>query len=240
MENNETDFLSDINQFAKNFEYRLSIKNELLKLSLKEYNNVQTFDAINNWKLCLEMIGKGHLFKSKEVMLIIYCLLTDNCIIDSINGKHIDIDLFDVNLNKFSRFEVIDDQQRYVRLRIFPICDHMIIIDTRDLKKYKVYELYNIQIIKEYYGTHKADFDQIIKDIKLEPKFIGDIRDLVDDFKKLSIVYFQLNRDDEIEKLEKFMVQCHELECKIMKDYNCFYKQAKINKKKLTVSIKTI
>jgi len=239
MENNETDFLSDINKFSKDFEYQIFMKNSPLNLSLKEYCDVQTIDIINNWKLCLEMLGKGQLFKSKEVMLVIYCLLTDSYLINNINGKHIEIDLFDISLNKFLRFAVIDEFDRNIRLRLFPICDQMIIIDTKDLKKYKIYELYNIHIVKEYYDSHKVNFDHIIKDIKLEPKFVGDIRDLVDDFKKLSIVYFKIDRDEEIKKLEKYMLYCRDLEYKIMRDYTCFYKQVKLDSRK-TVTIKTI
>lgn len=231
MENNQTDFGSDINKFSNNIKKLIKINNIDINLDLTEYNNIKACETINNWEICLGMLGKINLFKSKELMKIIYCLLTDSCIINNINGNKLDLDLYDVALNRFLRIDVINEHDRNIKLRIFTVCNTLIVIDCKDLKNYKIYELHNINIIKEYYETNKINFDTLVNDIKLEPKLIACISDLEDDYKILSMVNFKKNDELIIKNFEDFLLHATEIEKKIQKEYLKFYKLVKINKK---------
>lgn len=232
MENNQIDFNSDINKFSNNINKNIKINNISLTLNLFEYCDIRSCEIINNWEICLGMLGKSKLFKSKNIMKVVYCLLTDSCVINSINNTKSDIDLFDVILERFLRIDVIDDKERNIKLQIFPICNTLIIIDCRDLKNYKIYELHNIKSVKEYYGTSKINFDEIINDIKLEPIFTSSINKLMNDYKTISIINFKKDDGIIINKLNNFLLHEMEIEKKIQKEYCKFYKSAKLNKKK--------
>lgn len=229
MENSQIDFNSDISKFSNNIKKLIKISNVDINLDLSEYN-IGACELINNWQMCLSMLGKTNVFKRKNIMQIVYCLLTDSCTINNINGNKMDLDLFDLTLNRFLRMDIINENERYIKLRVFTVCNTLIVIDCKDLKKYKIYELHNVSAIKEYYGTHKINFDTIVNDIKLEPKFIGSMSNLEDDYKILSIVKFTKNNESIVKTLEDFLLCATELEKKIQKEYKKFYKLAKIKK----------
>ena len=224
MSNNETSFIQDIEKYSKNIDEVFYTHNCDLNLNLIEYNDIQIVDIIKNWKLYLGMIGKSMLFKSKDVMKVIYCYLSDCKIVNSINNNHVDIDMFDNIKNKFYRLETVHEKERLIKIKRFPICNSMIVIDNKNLNSYKIYELYNIDLIKEYYGTDKVNFDRVIKDIKLDPFFVGDFNKLEDSFKILSIINYKIDHDQLITQLEKFLVNSKELEKCITKEYDNFYK----------------
>ena len=227
MESSQIDFNSDINKFSNNIKKLIKINNVDINLDLSEYNDIESCELISNWNMCLGMLGKSNLFKSKHVMKIIYCLLTDSCIINNINDNgNLDLDLFDLALDRFLRIDVVNENSRYVKLRVFTVCNTLIVVDCKDLKKYKVYELHNISAIKEYYGTHKVNFDTIINDIKLQPKFIGSISSLINDYKIMSMIKLTKNDELVIKTLQDFLLCATELEKKIQIEYNKFYKLA--------------
>lgn len=228
----EVDFNSDINKYVKCFIKDIVINNIDIGLDLREYNDKMIIEMLTQWQTCLAMLGKGDLFKSKEVLKIVYCLLTDCCTIDTINGNKMDLDIYDPVLERFLRIDVVDDKNRFVKLRIFTVCKNLIVIDCKDTKRYKIYELYNVDTIKEYYGDTKVNFDDIIKNIKLEPKFTGSFRDLNNDFKRLSVNNFVLDKDQLIETLENFMITYNNIEKKIQQEYNKLYKVIKFSNNK--------
>jgi len=226
IENNQIDFDSDINELSNKLQKSVKINNVNVVLNLQEYCDIKSCDVINNWKLCLGMLGKMHLFKRKNIMKVVYCLLTDSCVINNVNGNKIDIDVFDVILDKFLIVDVIDETERNIKLRVFTVCNTLIIIDCKDLNKYKIYKLHNVYLIKEYYGINKINFDTIANDIKLEPMFVGSIDELEDDYKKMSIINFKKDNGIIIDKLIRFLSYEMEIEKKIQKEYIRFYKLA--------------
>lgn len=227
MENNQTDFSSDISKFSNNINKSLKIGDVDINLDLSEYNDIKAIEVINNWETCLGMLGKQHLFKSKEIMKVIYCLLTDCYVINSINGTKLDLDLYDMTLDKFLRIDVIDGKNRDIKPRVFTVCNALVIFDCKDLKNYKIYELYNVSGIKEHYGS-KVNFDMIIREMNLEPRYTGSISKLEDAFKEMSVINFKKDNDKIINNLEKFLLNATELESKIQKEYGKFYKIVKM------------
>lgn len=228
MENNQIDFISDINQFSKIINKHIIINNVNINLELTEYSNIKTCKTITNWELCLGILGKYSLLKTKEVMKIIYCLLSDCCIINNINGNKMDIDLFDVELDRFLRLDVVDEVKRIVKLKIFTVSNTMIVIDCKDLNKYKIYEIHNLETIKAYYKTSKVDFDTLIKDIKLKPKYIGSINELCNNYKIFALTNFKKDNGKIICDLENFLKNAIIIEKQINREYNKFYKEAMI------------
>lgn len=215
----DTNFNSDIKQFAIPINKKLCIQDIALDLKLQAYNNVKTVKLINEWFTSLSYMGKGNLYQSKEASAIIYCLLSDACIIESINEAKVNIDLYDLVLDRFYQFDTINKKSRTVRIKIFPICNTLIIFDWFNYPKYKIYELYNTDQVKEYYDNKKIDIDTVIKDLSLKPKFCGDVNDLLEDMKVLSVNKVIINKEKNIRVLEDFMKQYQSLEKQVQNEY---------------------
>ncbi len=225
MENNQIDFISDINKFSKIINKHVIINNTDINLELTEYSDIKTCKIITNWELCLGILGKYNLLKTKEVMKIIYCLLSDCCIINNIDGNKMDIDLFDLELDRFLRLDVVDEKKRTIKLKIFTVSNTMIVIDCKDLNKYQVYEIHNLDTIKGYYKSSKINVDTLIKDIGLTPKFIGSICEIRNNYKVFALNNFKKDNGRIIHDLEIFLTYMTNIEKQIKKDYNKFYKE---------------
>jgi hypothetical protein len=233
METDEVDFNSDIEKYGNNFIKSLSINNVNININLIEYNDINIIDMINNWNMCLNMLDKSFLFKNKNVMKIIYCLLTDCCVIKNINGNNLDLDLFDPVLEKFLRVDVVNEKSRDIRLRVFTVCNTLIIFDCKDLSNYKIYEIFNIDQIKKHYDSHKINFDKLINEMKIEPKIKSNLNNLTNDFKKHTVSNCIKNdKEDIIIKLDKFLLTYNKMEKKIQTEYIKFYKSIIIHRKK--------
>ena len=186
MDETQIDFKSDINKFSDNKNKLVRINNLDINLNSLYYENKNLLEVFQKWLTCFEILGKGNLFRSKSIIKILYCLLTDCSSIITINNIKTELDLYDESLERFLRIEVIDKNNRFIKIKIFPICDSMVIIDCSDFKSYKIYELHNLQLIKKCYGTNKINFDLIKNNIGIYPTFIGNITNLQNDFKCLS------------------------------------------------------
>ena len=222
---NDLDFNSDIKQFSTNYKEKLCIQDTVLNLELEGYNNKGTIEVINRWQLCLSYLGKGNLLESKDASSIIYCLLTDACLLRTVNDSKVGLDIYNPIVSRFYQIECVTKKNRSVKLKIFPICNTMIIFDWQNYPEYKIYELFNLDQVKEYYGKKKVVWDQIIKDINLKPKFCGHSSTLDEDLKRLSIDNIIKNKDREksIQILEDFMKQCKILEKQIQLEYKNLY-----------------
>ena len=220
----EISFGSDIKELCTNIILPMYIKGTNISLKLNQYNNKETIETIKKWQSCFALLGKGNLIQSKDTSLIIYCLLTDACIIENIDGNKVDIDLYNPVLERFYQMESVNQKHRDIRIKVFPICNTIVIFDWLEYPTYKVYELYNTEQVKEYYQNRKVNFDTIGKDINLQPKFIGSIKSfehLYNDFKILSVDRFVITdyKESQIKILEEFMKQWKKLEKEIQKEY---------------------
>ena len=219
----EISFNSDIKQHATNFNYQVKIQDTVLNLNLDGYNNINTYETLKKWQTCFSLLGKGNLYPSKDVSIILYCLLTDASLIKTINNNKVNIDLYNPVIDRFYGLETITKLNRNIKLKIFPICKTLVIVDWKGFPTYKVYELYNLDQVKEYYENKKANFDTIIKDINLKPKYIGQVNK--SDFKALSINNFVIDKQKIIKMLEDFMIKYKKLERQIQKEYKRAFKK---------------
>lgn len=224
MDSDQIDFNSHINKYTINLNKLIKINNIDINLDLTCYDNVNLVDIIKEWQTLFGIIGKPNLFKKNNVIKVLYCLLTDCCTINNINGIKMDLDFYDFNLNRFLRFNVLDEKNRNIKLRIFTVCNILIVIDCRNMNQYKIYEVYNLDKVKNHYQKQKINFDILISDIKLEPIFIGNIDNIEENFKKLSIAKIKINKFKIIDSLEKFIYYNGQLENKIQKEYTQFSK----------------
>lgn len=227
---NEVNFKKEIMKFSGRINKMIKINDIQLNINLSNFDNSDLIEEILNWKLLLGMIGKSELFRDKFVIKIIYCLLTDNCVINNINNNVMDLDLFDIKKNSFLRLEVIDKNNRNIKIKIFTVCDSLIVFDCKDMNNYKIYELYNLKNLKDYYGSNKINFDTVSKDLKLNHVFNGDIDDLSNNFKKLTSKGVNKDKTQLIDYLTKFLSDYEDLEKKIQLEYNKFYKKFQIKK----------
>ena len=216
---NEINLKGDLSGHCQQIFYNYSINNTDLNLSLTSYNDIGIIDILYKWQSCFGLLGKGNMFHSKDISKTIYCLLTDSCILTSIDNDKVDIDLFNTITNRFYQINVLTKARRKIKLKIFPICDTLIIIDWKNFPNYKIYELFNIGLVKEYYKNKKVIFDTIIKDIKLKPKYSGNVNELTNDFKILSVNKIIIDKEKNIENLENFLSAYASLEKQIQREY---------------------
>ena len=215
MENN-INFKTEIEKKSILITTKIVINNYEVDIQLIKFKQ-SVCEIFLNWQTVFGMIGKNK--KSSYVIKILFCLLSDYCIIKSINKDKCGLDLYDPELDRFTRLEVVDEKKRDIKLKIFNICNHMIVIDCRDMKKYSVYELQNCKLLKDYYENYKINMDDIILTLKLKPVFTGDIKNLLNDFGILSTEKKELDYDEYIDNLEKRTKELNLLENKINKLY---------------------
>ena len=225
---NEITFNSDIKELSTNINKNIYVLDQTLTLSLNAYNNKDTIDVLKKWQSCFALLGKGQLLQSKDASTIIYCLLSDALSIDMINYAKVNIDLYDPILNRFYLVESLTKKHRNIRLKVFPICNTMIVFDWSLYPIYKIYELYNTDQVKEYYESKKVNFDKIVKDLGLVPKFIGKV-DSLDNlytyFKKLSVNNLEDYKEKHIKVLEDFLRKYRVLEKQIQSEYKKYFKK---------------
>lgn len=197
----ELDFYNDINELSQNID-----KTKLnIKLNLQLYDNANIIDTILKWKTCFEILGRKDLFMTPKIQKIIFCLLSDCGIINYINNnENTNLALYDTINESFWGFNCIDNDNRFIKIKLFNVCDKMIVVDMGKYPVYKIYYLYNLSVVKNFYGSQKVNFDTIIKDISLEPVFIGNINNLKDDYKKLSVSKFELCNKQYIDYIKSY------------------------------------
>ena len=206
------DFYNDINKFSENITKTLGPN---IKLDLQLYNNKNIIDLMLKWKMCFELLGKNTLFLSKNIQKIIYCLLSDCAIINLINDTKIKLPLYDMKCQTFLGFDVVNSVNRFIKIKIFNMCDRMVVIDCKNYPNYKIYDLYNLKLIKDYYKSSKVNFDIIIKNICLLPTFVGDVNNLLNDFKKLSINNLTICNTKNLKFVEEYLKNMRKIDTEI-------------------------
>lgn len=209
------DFYKDINNFSTN----TIMSHDGMKLNLQSYNDVNVIELILKWKQCFDFLGKGGMFVSKKVQLIIYCLLSDYSIINFVNKEPTNLALYNTITQSFFGFDVVN-ANRIIKIKLFNVCNEMVIIECCKYPVYKIYNLHNLNIIKEFYGTSKINFDTVKKDICLLPVFIGNINNLKNDFKKLSVYNFNTPNRRNVMYMELCLKKEREIEKKITDTQN--------------------
>lgn len=209
------DFFNDINKLSKN----IDIPNDI-KLNVKSFTDITTTNLILKWRQCFQFLGKEHLFITKKIQKIIYCLLSDCTIINSVNGQDTNLTFYDTTHKSYYGFDVINNDNRIVKIKLFNVCNQMVIIDCKQYPTYKIYHLYNLDIIKEYYGTSKINFDNVIQSICVMPIFIGNINNLVTDYKTLSLDKFKISYKRNVIFVLSYLEKTRAIENEIIKVQN--------------------
>ena len=225
MEDNKISIKHDLDKYKSVYEKLIIINDIDINLNLFKYEDSTLPEIIQKWLTCFEILGKSNLFKTKSIIKILYCILTDCFTINTINEQKMDLDLYDAIIERFLRIEVVDIERTF-KMKIFTVCNSMIVVDCRDMTKYKIYEVYNLQLLKQFYQTNKIDFDILVKDLNLEPIFIGNINNLCHDYKILSKNNYVIDKNQIINKLQKYTTHCKHLEFELQHKYNLFYKEA--------------
>ena len=182
---NTIDFKSAIKPDSKTFIKNTIVNNYEVSLSLEKFSR-KVCDTFLHWQMLLGMLGKSasDIFFCK----ILYCLLSDCCFVNSMNDNPVELDLYDDVLERFVRLDTIDKQNRMITIKIYNVCDTMIVLDfDAKNKQYKMYEIYNLPLIKSSYKSKRINFDILAKDLELEPFFTSSIQNLKNDYKKLSV-----------------------------------------------------
>lgn len=179
----QLDFSTEISKYGNRIRKEITINNCSKILSLTQYSNSKACDVINDWMESLSMMNKTSLFKNKYIMRIIYALLTGYHVINLINSEQVPLDIYDENTERFIIVETITNKDTEIKLKL---CSTMIIFDCTDLNDYKIYELYNINLVKQYYNNNKVSFNDIIKDINLIPIYKGSVNNLEADINIMS------------------------------------------------------
>lgn len=206
------DFASDIKSQTYTFNKIVKINNFNLNIQLVSYKE-DVCDIFSNWQTILQMLGKNN--KSENIIKILYCLLSDCYSIKTIQNEKSILDLYDIGLEKFVRVGVVNEKNRIIKIRVFNVCDSFIIIDCKDMKNYKVYELNNLLELKSYYESNKINFDKIVKELNLRPFFMENIKNLKSNYKILSINRRRLDKCKYIESLSKYIKDQNVIEKKI-------------------------
>lgn len=220
---NTVDFHRDIYKYAKMINKQININSANITLNLFEFNDEGICDCLLKWELCLGILNKHNLIKTKHIFKIIYCIIYNCNIINNINGKIFDLDIYDDILERFLRLETVDELNRIVKLRVFTVCNVMIVIDCKDLNNYKIYEIYNIDSIKKYYGNSKINFDSFIKIMNLKPIYSGSLYNIKTDFGVLAHNLIEYNYKKFVDVLDNFIKHDINIEKQIMKEYNKIY-----------------
>lgn len=180
IQSDATNFNTDMKKYSTQKCIEVNISNVNITLNTTHYRKKSACETFLKWYDCLTIMGKNLI--NKNTMKLVFCLLSKYCIVNDFNGIEIDIDLYNPLTNTFANFAIIDYNKTEIKLKPFTVCDMMIIIDCRNMSRYRVYELFNIQELKKHYGG-KIDFDKLTDELHLLPYLICNIRDLALDFK---------------------------------------------------------
>jgi hypothetical protein len=211
------DFYNDINKYSTNIIKNYDINT---KLDLQQYNDNNIVKLLLKWKSCFEFLGKNPLFISKPIQKIIYCILSDCSIINYINKTLTNLSLYDELQQDFWGFDVVININSIIKIKLFNVCDRMVIMDCTKYPIYKIYHLYNLSMIKDLYKTSKINFDIIKRDMCLVPMFVSNINNLFNDFKKLSASNFNMNLKRNMMFVESYVKRVKVLEDQILKVQN--------------------
>ncbi len=139
--------------------------------------------------------------KTKGVIKILYCLLSDNYQIERLSKAKSPIEFYNPIIDKLHKLVVINEQ-RIFKLKKLSLVDSLIIFDCKNMNNYKIYEIYEPARLKKIYGN-RVRIEELIKDIKIEPIFIGDVNELENNFKILSYPNFKQNKKVYLTKIVK-------------------------------------
>lgn len=213
------DFHKDIYRHSKNISKTINLNSTNVMLNLLVFNDKEICDCLLKWELCLGILNKHNLIKTKFIFKIIYCILYNCNVIDNINGKLFDLDIYDDVLERFLRLETIDEINRMIKLRVFTVCNTMVVIDCKDLSNYKIYEIYNVDSIKKYYESSKINFDSFIKIMNLKPIYSGSLYEIKANFGRLAHDLIEYNYGKFIDILDNFIKHDINIEKQIIKEY---------------------
>lgn len=213
---NNLNFLSDINKYSSNNKKNIKFNNIELSVETTRYDNRDIIPVIDNWKSCLELLNRSHILVEKEFMKIIYAILSDAVVINTINGIENKIDFYNSYLDIFMNLETVNKSRRIIKVKPLIICNTLIIVDCKNLESCRVYEIYDIDNIRDYYQDSKIDFDCLRDDLQLTPKVKFDLNRLNKYFKILSSKNAGYNMTVSIKQLQKYIEYQNELERRML------------------------
>jgi hypothetical protein len=194
--NDQINFKSDINKYVshekKYISRLLNGQNESIELELSCYDDKKNVKVYLDWRIFLETVGtigcseKINLStKSIHFIKILYCLISDACIIDSMCQIKSPIECYDPIRDKLIRIIILTEDKREIKFKKMSLADILVIFDCQDMKHYKIYEIYHPLFMKKIYGS-KTTMQELMRDLNLQFIFEGHISQLEEDFKKLS------------------------------------------------------
>jgi hypothetical protein len=227
----QVDFGSLVSQYISKYDKIIHYNNSNIGINFIDYSHQKIIEVIKEWKTLLSLIGKQNLFIKKNIVHVIYSILSDLPIIEKINNHATDLHFYDHIMNRFLRIDYVTETNRYFKIKIFNVCNTLTLFDFNHSNKYKIYEIYNLNQIKEYYGSKKINFDQLAQDLALEPIYSSNIVNLNEDRHKLSIENKNniLDKSFIIKTYTKFIKKNNQLEKKIQKWHQEFIKLKKID-----------
>jgi hypothetical protein len=113
-------------------------------------------------------------------------------------------------------FDTVNNKNRIIKIKLFNVCNKMVIIDCKQYPKYKIYNLYNLDIIKSHYKTQKINFDELVEYLCLFPIFIGNINNLEIDYKRISKLNENTCNIINILHVENYLIFVRKIEKKII------------------------
>lgn len=227
----QVDFESLVSQYISKNNKIISCNGSNISIDFIDYSHPKIIEVIKEWKTLLSLIGKQHLFIKKNIVHVIYSILSNLPTIEKINNHISDLHFHDHIINRFLRIDFVTETNRCFKIKIFNVCNTLILFDFSHSNKYKIYEIYNLYQIKECYGSKEINFDQLAQDLALEPIFTSDINKLNDDYHKLSIENKNniLDKSFIIKTYTKFLKKSNQLEKEIQKWHQEFIKSKKID-----------
>jgi len=232
MERNQLSFNTDIAPYVTQISKTVKIENTNFTLRANVYEDKEIIRVIEDWKTCLDMMGKTELFKNPNIMCIIYCMMTDCVIINDINRIETPIDMFNMALEKFLLFSMVDDANRNIKIRMFPIVNTMIVIDAHTLKQCLIYEVHNLAKVKAKYGK-TVNFDKLRDDLGLKPSGLFTISTIRECYKKYASSNISYDYMHIVKNLDKLLKHSNEVEQRYQMEYRKFYKLFKLNAYKI-------
>lgn len=222
---NNLNFLSDINKYSSSNKKNIKFNDVNLSVETNQYNDRNIIPVIDNWKSCLELLNRSNVLVEKEFMKIVYAILSDAVVVNTINGLENKIDLYNSYLDIFLNLETVNKSRRIIKMKPLIICNTLIVVDCKNIDLCCVYEIYDIDKVKDYYKDSKIDFDRLIDDLHLTPKVKFSLNHLNKYFKILSSKNVEYNMTVTIRQLQKYIEYQNELEKRISSEYDKLFDQ---------------
>lgn len=206
------DLRAELNKITIKINNTIKYKGHLLNLTIIDYTK-NIIGILNDWKICLSFMGKNKIFQDIYIVEIIFCLLSDYKYVHNINNKEVPLHLYNPILNELTNLAVVNEKRNF-KFKLYNISNSLIIFDfTQD--NYKIYKLYNLNSIKEYYEKKQINIDHLVKELQLKPILEGNLNNLDTDYKKLS--YINYNKNMIYEMKYNCIMDYHKLNLKIDK-----------------------